>query len=125
MQRRVAQTFGILVAILAVGGFFVKDDHLLGLMNADMWLDLTRVIIAAALLYAGFGRASASSLRGSLIALGVLYIGMGVLGLIDSELFGILPTGLTGFDIAFHIGSGLLALWAGIAKNSDHDAVNA
>jgi hypothetical protein len=49
---------------------------------------------------------------------------MGLMGLIDSELFGLLPTGLTGFDIVFHVASGFLALYAGMMSNSDRAATN-
>ncbi|HYH75205.1 MAG TPA: hypothetical protein VD735_04565 [Candidatus Saccharimonadales bacterium] len=122
MQKRLAQMFGILVAVLAVLGFFVEDGHLFGLMNANIVLDVLRVGLAGALLYAGFGRASDSFVHNVLAFTGVLYIGMAVLGLINSTLWGLLPSGLTGFDIIFHLGAGALATYAAFAARSHRSA---
>lgn len=124
MQKRMAQIFGVLVAGLAVLGFFVEDGHLFGLMNANILLDVLRVGLAAALLYVGFGSAPAERIRGVLMFTSVLYVGMGVLGLISSTLWGLLPAGLTGFDIVFHLTTGLLAGIAAAAPNSNHSAAH-
>jgi hypothetical protein len=110
MLRTVARVLGIVVALLAVAGFFVEGDHLFGLMNVDITLDVLRVVIAVALLYVGFGRASASAVRTVIIIVGAMYVLMGLLAFADSTLFGILPTGFTGFDIAFHLIVGLGSL---------------
>ena len=112
MLRTVARVLGIVVALLAIAGFFVEGDHLVGLMNVDITLDVLRVIIAAALLYVGFGRVGAGAVRATIIVVGVLYVLMGLLAFADPTLFGILPTGFTGFDIGFHliVGLGALAL---------------
>lgn len=110
MLRTVARILGIVVALLAIAGFFVEGDHLLGLMNVDLTLDLLRVVIAAALLYVGFGRASASAVRTVIIVVGAMYVLMGLLAFADPTLFGLLPTGFTGFDIGFHLIVGLGAL---------------
>jgi hypothetical protein len=110
MLRTVARVLGIVVALLAVAGFFVEGEHLLGLMNVDLTLDLLRVVIAAALLYVGFGRASASAVRTVVIVVGAMYVLMGLLAFADPTLFGLLPTGFTGFDIGFHLIVGLGAL---------------
>jgi hypothetical protein len=110
MLRTLARVLGVIVALLAVVGFFIEGEHLLGLMNVDLALDVLRLIIAAALLYVGFGRASASALRAVVIVVGVLYVLMGLLAFADPTLFGLLPTGFTGFDIGFHLIVGLGAL---------------
>jgi hypothetical protein len=110
MLRIIARVLGIVVAVLAVAGFFVEGDHLLGIMNVDLALDLVRVVIAAALLYVGFGPAPLSAVRTVLIVVGALYVVMGLLAFADPTLFGLLPTGFTGFDIGFHLVVGLGAL---------------
>jgi hypothetical protein len=110
MLRIVARVLGIVVALLAVAGFFVEGDHLLNLMNVDLAIDLLRVVIAAALLYVGFGRTSAGALRAVIIVVGALYVLMGLIAFADRTLFGLLPTGFTGFDIGFHLVVGLGAL---------------
>lgn len=124
MQRQLAKIFGILVAGLAVFGLFVHDGHLFGFMNADLALDSLRILLAVALLYVGFGRSDADTLRAVLGLTGVLYIGMGLLGMVDATLWGLLPNGLTGFDIAFHLVAGIAATGAAFAPNSDRSATH-
>jgi hypothetical protein len=112
MLRIVARVLGVVVALLAFVGFFVEGQHLAGLMNVDIALDVLRVVIAAALLYVGFGRVSASAIRTVIVIVGAMYVVMGLLAFVDPTLFGLLPTGFTGFDIGFHlvVGAGALIL---------------
>jgi hypothetical protein len=115
MAKRVAQIFGMTVLALAVAGFLSGEGHLLGLMNIDKALDILRMPIAAALLYAGFATNDAQKTNSILLGVGVLYIGMGLFGMISPELFGLLPNGLTGFDVAFHLLTGAVGIMAAIA----------
>jgi hypothetical protein len=106
---------GIIVALLALVGFFVEGDHLLGVMNVDLTLDVLRVLIAVALLVVGFvGSVPSGAVRAVLIVVGVMYVLMGALAFADPTLFGLLPTGLTAFDIGFHliVGVGSIAIGA-------------
>jgi hypothetical protein len=119
MQRTLAQTLGIIVAVLAVMGLAVTDGHLFGLMNADLALDIARFGLAGALLYYGFARSNDSA-RGILMFTAILYIGLGLLGLVNSTLWGLLPNGLTGFDIAFHLVTGILAAAVANAGRVEH-----
>lgn len=121
MERRTAQILGVLVAGLAVAGLFVEDRHFLDLMNVDVTLDMLRIPIAGALLYAGF-KGSLGLVRRVLLVVGLLYVGMGLFGLVDRELAGLLPTGLTEFDIAFHLLSGAGAAWLGTRKGPETQA---
>jgi hypothetical protein len=122
MLRIIARVLGIVVGLLAIVGFFIEGEHLLGIMNVDLALDIIRVVIAAALLYVGFARVPLSAVRAVLIAVGALYVLMGLLAFADPTLFGLLPTGLTGFDIAFHLivgaGAVVLALLPALQKDS-------
>lgn len=110
MLSTVARILGIVVALLAIAGFFVEGEHLFGLMNVDIALDILRVLIAAALLYVGFARVKASAVKMVIVVVGVVYVLMGLLAFADRTLFGMLPTGLTGFDIGFHLIVGIAAL---------------
>jgi hypothetical protein len=121
MQKTTAKVYGVLIALLAVVGLFTSG-HAFDLMNVDPMLDILRVVLAAVLLYAGFGAAKQDFVRGSLMVVGFLYVGMGVLGLFNSELWGLLPSGLTGFDIAFHLVTGVAALGVAVAKERPHVA---
>lgn len=110
MIRITARVLGIVVAVLAVAGFFVEGEHLAGLMNVDIALDVVRVVIAVALLWVGFSSAPARAARLVVGIVGAMYVLMGLLAFLDPTLFGMLPTGFTGFDIGFHLIVGIAAL---------------
>lgn len=126
MQRTVVKVYGVLIALLAVMGLFVNDgSYMLGFMNADMALDWLRIALALFLLYAGFVSGEESTVRGALWTVGVLYVGMGVLALFDSTLWGLLPTKLTVFDVGFHLVTGLFAIAIAAKKDTSHGPVHA
>lgn len=110
MIRIVARVLGVVVGLLAVVGLFVEGEHLLGIMNVDLTLDIVRVLIAVALLVVGFANVPAAAPRAVVAIVGAMYVLMGVLAFADRTLFGLLPTGFTGFDIGFHLIVGLGAL---------------
>jgi hypothetical protein len=126
MQRTVVKTYGVLIALLAVMGLFVNDgSHMLGFMNADMALDWLRIALALFVLYAGFVAEDGSLQRSALWTVGVLYVGMGILAMVDPELWGLTPTGLTVFDVGFHLVTGLFAIAVASKKQTAHGAVSA
>jgi hypothetical protein len=123
MARMTARILGIVVALLAVIGFFIEGEHLLGIANVDLTLDVARVVIAAALLWVGFGRTSGGALRAVLLVVGAMYVLMALLAFADDTLFGLLPTGFTGFDIGFHLVAGVVALIAAFRPVRDREPV--
>lgn len=120
-----ARILGIIVALLAIIGLFVEGEHLAGLMNVDLTLDIVRIVIAAALLYVGFARSSRTALTVVLAVVGVMYVLMALLAFADATLFGILPTGFTGFDIGFHLVAGIIALVAAFLPARERTGVAA
>lgn len=110
MIRTIARVLGVAVGLLAIVGLFVEGEHLLGIMNVDLTLDILRVLIAAALLVVGFANVPASAPRIVVAIVGAMYVLMGLLAFADRTLFGLLPTGFTGFDIGFHLIVGLGSL---------------
>ncbi|MBL8159315.1 hypothetical protein JNJ66_02570 [Candidatus Saccharibacteria bacterium] len=112
MQRTTAKVFGFLVLGLGLIGLVAGEGHLLGIMNMDAVLDLTRLALAALLLYAVYAAGDNRLVRTGLIVLSVLYLGIGLFGLADPTIGGLLPNGLTSFDILFHLASGAFALYA-------------
>lgn len=110
MHRLIAKILGVLLALLGVVGLFLDGEHLLGFMNVDLALDIVRLLIAAALLYVGFGPLAVIVARATLGVVGGLYVLMGLMAFADETLFGVLPTGFTGFDIGFHLVVGAAAL---------------
>ncbi|HEY4556869.1 MAG TPA: hypothetical protein VIG82_01605 [Enteractinococcus sp.] len=117
MHKLVAKILGIIVAALAIVGFFIEGTHLFGLMNVDIALDITRTVVALVLLYVGFGRVSDSAARLVVAIVGGMYIVMGLVTFIDPTHFGILPTGFTGFDVGFHLIVGAAAVVIGFLPN--------
>lgn len=115
MHRLTARVLGIVVALLAVIGYFVEGELLLGIMNVDLTLDIVRTVIAAALLIVGFvPSVSETAVRVVVIAVGAMYVLMGLAAIADPTLFGMLPTGFTPFDVAFHLVVGLAAIVLGV-----------
>lgn len=110
MSLQLTRIFAVVLTILALVGL-TMNGHWLGLMNVDPVMDALRVVLAAVGLYVGFVSRSLSQARTYLMTLGVLYIGMAILGLLSPTIFGLLPAGLTGFDIVFHLATGALAAW--------------
>ncbi|GAA1819553.1 DUF4383 domain-containing protein [Nesterenkonia flava] len=88
---------------------FLESAHLFGIMNVDLPLDITRLVIAAALLIVAFA-ASVAATRAVIGIVGAMYVVMALVAFADETLFDILPTGFTGFDIGFHLVVGILAL---------------
>lgn len=112
MLKRLARIYGILLVILVIAGLSMERGHFLKLMNVNITLDILRIALAILLLYAGFRSRNASFVRSVISATGILYIGIGLLGLINGTLWGLLPDGLTFFDVLFHLGLGVIALRA-------------
>jgi hypothetical protein len=110
MHRITAAVLGILIGLLAIVGFFIEGSHLMGIMNVDIALDVLRAVLAIALLIVAFARVSHAAVRTVIIIVGALYVVMGLIAFGSPTLFGMLPTGLTGFDIAFHLVVGAAAI---------------
>lgn len=125
MQKRMAQMFAVVVAFLGIAGLFVEDGHLFNLMNANIVLDILRLGLAGVLIYAGFFTNSARAIRTALMVFAMLYLGLAVAGLIDSEVWGLLPSGLTGFDIIFHLMGGAVGLAAAMMIKENRTSIQA
>jgi hypothetical protein len=117
MHRLIAKILGVIIAALAIVGFFIEGTHLFGLMNVDIAIDIARAVLALALLYVGFGPASNSAARWVVSLVGGVYIVMGLVTFIDATHFGLLPTGFTAFDVGFHLIVGAAAVVLGALPN--------
>jgi uncharacterized membrane protein len=121
MNIRLTRIYAVLIGALAILGLSV-NGHLFQLMNADIALDVLRVIVAGYLVYVGFIAHNERMASTALTIVGALYIVMGLAGLFSPTLGGLLPSGLTGFDIAFHLITGFIATGAAMryADRSTH-----
>lgn len=110
MYRLTAKILGVLIGLLAIVGFFIEGEYLLGIMNVDLGIDVLRLVLAVALLVVGFARVPLGAVRGVIAVTGILYVGLGLLAFADREVFGFLPMGLTNVDIGFHLVVGIAAI---------------
>ena len=113
---RMVKIYAVLIAMLAVLGLFVSG-HLFGIINTDPAIDALRVVLAAILLYVGFATRDNNLAHAALLGVGILYVGMALIGLVNPTLGGLLPSGLTGFDVAFHLVIGVVATAAGLTRS--------
>jgi hypothetical protein len=117
MAKRTARILGSIVLLLAVVGLLAGERQLFNLINIDAAMDALRIPVAALLLYVGYARVNPDTLRSALLFVGLLYIGIGFLGWGSPTLFGLMPSGLTGFDIVLHLFAGFIAIWAAVRSN--------
>jgi hypothetical protein len=110
MGRPYALILGFILLSHGGVGLFVEGEHILGIFNTDILIDIVYLASAIALLVVGFGHDNAKTMRGVLGVVGLVFVGIGLLGLADDTVSGLLPTGLTGFDliVLFTAGGGAL-----------------
>ncbi|MDB5184205.1 MAG: hypothetical protein JWN38_13 [Candidatus Saccharibacteria bacterium] len=118
MQRNTAKFYGFLVLVLGLAGLVAGEKQLFGFLNIDIALDVARLLFAAVLLYVGYAAKTMKPVRASLLAIGVVYVVLGVAGLFSADVGGLLPDKLSVFDKVFHLVAGVLAIGVG-AKSAD------
>lgn len=109
MGRAIAFMMGVLLGSHGFLGLFIEGEHLLGLFNVDILLDIVYLFSALVLLVVGGTHAPAGVLRAGLLFVAVVFIVIAVLGLADDSLGGLLPTTLTQLDIGFLFVIGAIA----------------
>jgi hypothetical protein len=100
---------GAVVALLGLLGLISGDGRMFGEMNIDLLLDIVRIALGGFLIYGGLK--SVELAKTAFFTFGVLYLGMFLVGLIDPQVFGMLPGGLGLIDQALHLVGGI----AGVA----------
>lgn len=108
--RLYAQVLGVVLLLIGVLGLLLGDGLLLDILNIDITEDLVHILTGGILAYVGFGRVDAGAARSVVLALGVVYLLVGILGFVVPMLFGLIPTGYTLFDNLLHLALGVLSL---------------
>ena len=111
--RQYAQVLGVVLIVVGVLGLVVGDGLLLGILNIDVVEDIVHILTGGILAYVGFGRVDAGTARSVVLALGVIYLLVGILGFVVPMMFGLIPTGYTIFDNLLYCALGVL--WLAIA----------
>jgi hypothetical protein len=86
------------------------DQVFVGILNIDILEDIVHLITGGLYAYVGFGRADAGTARSVVGLLGVIYLLVGILGLIVPTMFGLIPNGYIVFDNLLHLALGILSI---------------
>ncbi len=120
--RQYAQILGIVLILTGVLGLLLGDGLLLGILNIDVVEDIVHILTGGLLAYVGFGRVDAGAARSLVLALGAVYLLVGILGFIVPMLFGLIPTGYTVFDNLLHLALGVLSLVVALSGRGEAPA---
>ncbi len=108
--KRYAQIIGVVLLLVGVIGLVLGDQVWLGILNVDIFEDIVHLIMGGVLAYVGFGRTDLATARNVVLALGVIYLVVGILGFLIPMMFGLIPHGYTVFDDLLHLALGVLSL---------------
>ncbi len=108
--------------MIGVVGLILGNTLFLGILNIDVVEDIVHILTGGILAYVGFGRLDIGSARTVVIALGVVYLLVGILGFILPTLFGLIPHGYTVFDNLLHLLLGVLSIVVAFAERGTTQA---
>jgi hypothetical protein len=110
MLKRFAQILGVVLILVGIVGLVLGERVWLGILNVDIVEDIVHLLTGGLLAYVGFGRTDLSMARNLVLALGVIYLVVGILGFVVPMMFGLIPDGYTIFDNLLHLALGVLSL---------------
>ena len=116
--KRFAQILGVVLILVGIVGLVLGDRVWLGILNVDVVEDIVHLATGGLLAYVGFGRTDLSTARGVVLALGVVYLAVGILGFAVPMMFGLIPHGYTIFDDLLHLALGVLGLVVALSTPS-------
>ena len=108
--KRFAQILGVVLILVGIVGLVLGDRVWLGILNVDIFEDIVHLLTGGILAYVGFGQTELSTARSVVLALGVIYLVVGILGFLVPMMFGLIPHGYTIFDDLLHLALGVLGL---------------
>ena len=108
--RRYAQIIGVVLILVGLIGLVLGNKLFLGILNIDIVEDIAHLATGGIYAYVGFGRTDLATARNVVLALGVIYLVIGILGFIVPMIFGLIPHGYTIFDDILHLALGVLSL---------------
>ena len=110
MIKRFAQILGVVLILVGLVGLVLGDKVWLGILNVDIVEDIVHLATGGLLAYVGFSGMDLSTGRSIVLALGVVYLVVGILGFVVPTMFGLIPSGYTIFDDLLHLALGGLSL---------------
>jgi hypothetical protein len=110
MAKAYALMLGILIGSHALIGWFIEGYLMIGLFNVDLFNDVVYTVCAVALLLVGATDAPVRAIQAVLLLVGLVFVLLGVGGMMDEHLGGLLPSGTTVLDHLLLVGTGAGAL---------------
>ena len=109
--KRFAQILGVVLILVGIVGLLVLGNEVwLGILNTDTLEDIVHILTGGLLAYVGFGGTDPATARNLVLALGVVYLAVGILGFVVPMMFGLIPHGYTLFDDLLHLVLGVLSI---------------
>ena len=118
MIKRFAQILGVVLILVGVVGLVLGNQVWLGILNVDIVEDIVHLATGGLLAYVGFSAMDLSTARSLVLALGVVYLLVGILGFFVPTMFGLIPNGYTVFDDLLHLALGGLSLAVALSTPS-------
>jgi len=116
--RLYAKVVGVTIVLIGVGGVLLGEKSLFGVLNIDIAEDIIHLVTGGLMAAVGF-RGSDSAVRSVVGGLGVVYLLVGVLGIVVPDLFGLLPHEYkTVLDNLIHLSLGVLGITVGFFLGS-------
>jgi hypothetical protein len=109
--KQFAQILGVVLILVGIVGLVLLGNEVwLGILNSDILEDIVHIVTGGLLAYVGFGRMDLATARNVVLALGVIYLVVGVLGFVVPMMFGLIPHGYTLFDDLLHLALGVISI---------------
>ena len=108
--KRFAQILGVVLILVGLVGLVLGDRVWLGILNVDIVEDIVHLATGGLLAYVGFSGMDLATARSVVLALGIIYLVVGILGFVVPMMFGLIPHGYTIFDDLLHLALGVLSL---------------
>jgi hypothetical protein len=115
MAKAYAVMLGILIGSHAFVGWFIEGSRMLGVLNVDIFNDIVYTVCAVALLVVGSTDTPVKVIQAVLVVVGLVFVLIGALSVMDERLGGLLPSGTTIIDHLLLLGTGGAALLLGVS----------
>ena len=116
MAKTICRVLGVVFVLVGIAGFF--NDHLLS-AHLDKYHNVVHIVSGVVALYFGFA-GSVSAARAFCLIFGVLYLGLGILGLAvgagPEKLWAVGPLHFGTADHAIHVLLGVILLAGGLLQ---------
>jgi hypothetical protein len=108
--RQYAGYVGAVIVLLGIVGLIAGEGHLFGIINIDIAEDIIHLLTGGLMAYVGFASSDVSLAKMVVGGLGVVYLLVGIIGFVNTTVFGLFPSGYTIADNLVHLVLGVLGI---------------